>query len=660
MTIKIIKMAMLQVLLALIVSCNTSTTQWQLESPDKLVRVMIDQVEDQSDATLYYSIYLKKGDTYKQIMDQSPLGISYTELASSVVGEESRFVEDLEFVSEEKQLNETDHYTLVSGKKLQVSNSYNSSTITFQNNEQKQIALVFRAYNNGIAFRYHFDGEGEDAFLVTSELTGFDFKTGSFWGHPYDTLTTYSPAYETYYQGPLQVGTEAPWNKNGWAFPILVESEGAWMMVSEAGFDGTYGASHLHAECEQGRYMIKFAEQGEAEGYYENSSVSSLPFHTPWRFIALGETLVQIVETTLPTDLSAPSKIEDTSWIIPGRASWSWWSENDSPQDYKRLVPFVDFAAEMGWEYFLVDANWNRMKNGSMEQLATYAESKNVGLLLWYNSGGKHNVVTEEPRDLMWDKETRRTEFDRISKLGIKGVKVDFFQSDKQEIIKQYLDILEDAADFKLLVNFHGCTMPKGWRRTWPNLVSMEAVRGEECYIFDYRFPEMAPGNMAILPFTRNVVGPVDYTPGGYSDNTFPHLTTYGFELALTVILETGIMHHTDTPQQTLGLPPYAVDFLKKIPVVWEETKYLAGYPGKDVVIARRSGNRWYIAGINGEKIEKEITIDLSPVGTIPSNIEMIIDGNGAQDMQSAAVAPVDGKISIRLQPYGGFTGTWE
>ncbi|MBE9519245.1 MAG: glycoside hydrolase family 97 catalytic domain-containing protein [Bacteroidetes bacterium] len=583
-------------------------------------------------------------------MDPSPLGL---------IREDSRFVENLEFVSEEKQENVRDQYSLVTGKKLQVSNSYNASILSFQNKDQKQVALEFRAYNDGIAFRYNFTGEAEDVLTITNELTGFDFKDGTFWGQPYDTLSVYTPAYETYYKS-FKVGTEAPWNKNGWAFPILVESEGAWMMVSEAGFDGTYGSSHLHAECEQGRYMIKFAEQGEAEGYYENTSSSSLPWSTPWRFIALGETLAQIMETTLPTDLSAPSKIEDTSWIKPGRASWSWWSDNDSPQLYERLVPFVDFAAEMKWEYFLVDANWNHMKNGTMEELLRYAEQKNVGLLLWYNSGGKHNVVTEEPRDLMWDKDARRAEFERISKLGIKGVKVDFFQSDKQEIINQYISILEDAADFKLLVNFHGCTLPKGWRRTWPNLVSMEAVRGEECYIFDPYFPTMAPGNMTILPFTRNAVGPVDYTPGGFSNNTYDHLTTYGFELALTVILETGIMHHADTPGQTMGLPPYAVDFLKTVPVVWEETKFLGGYPGKDVVLARKNGDRWYIAGINGENMEKEISIDLSPLGIVPSTIALIVDGNGARDLQTASITPVDGKVSIRLQPYGGFTGSWE
>jgi len=650
MALKTFKIAMISVILTLLISCKPSSLQWQLDSPDSKVRIELSQTPDQAESGLYYSVYLKKGDSLVQIMDPSLLG---------VVGSESSFVEDLAFVSEDKLLNVTDSYSLVSGKKLQVSKSYNESTITFQNKEQKSMSLVLRAYNEGIALRYQFPGNSEEELTVTGEQTAFDFKDGTFWGHPYDTLSTYTPAYETYFRE-VKLGTAAPSNKNGWAFPILVHSEDTWMMVSEAGFDGSYGASHLFAECEGGSYQIKFAEQGEAEGYYENSSVSSLPYSTPWRFIALGETLAQILETTLPTDLAEASKIEDRSWIVPGRASWSWWSDNDSPQDYKRMLPFVDFSAEMGWEYFLVDANWNRMKNGSMEELAKYAESKKVGLLLWYNSGGLHNVVTEQPRDLMWDREARRAEFERISKLGIKGIKVDFFQSDKQEIINQYLDILEDAADFKLLVNFHGCTMPRGWRRTWPNLLSMEAVRGEECYIFDPYFPALAPGNMCILPFTRNAVGPVDYTPGGFSDNTYPHLTTFGFELALTVILETGIMHHADTPEQTLGLPPYAVDFLKKVPVVWDETLFLGGYPGKDVVIARKNGKRWYIAGINGENKEKELSIDLSRLGNLPWSIALIVDGEGNRDLHSTTIGPVDGKITIRLLPYGGFTGSWE
>ncbi len=219
----------------------------------------------------------------------------------------------------------------------------------------------------------------------------------------------------------------------------------------------------------------------------------------------------------------------------------------------------------MGWEYSLVDANWDQMKNGNVEKLVEYANGKNVGLLLWYNSGGKHNVVEEGPRDLVDNAKARRKEFERISKMGIKGIKVDFFQSDKQEIISQYVGILEDAAEFGLLVNCHGCTLPKGWRRTWPNLMSMEAVKGGECYRFDQTFPGIGPPHLTILPFSRNAVGPCDYTPGGYSDSQYPHLSTYGFEMALPVIIESGIMHHMDTPARTLGLTAFCSGFPERI-----------------------------------------------------------------------------------------------
>ncbi|MEN8156846.1 MAG: glycoside hydrolase family 97 catalytic domain-containing protein [Bacteroidota bacterium] len=637
-------------LLLLLNSCNQNSSTWQIDSPEKQIRVELKMQGNEGEERLYYSIYIKENRSFKEIMDLSPLGI---------VREDGRFVENLELISAEEEHGIEDQYTLVSGKQQECSSVYNTMQITFKNRKRQKISLIFRAYDNGIAFLYRFPGEGEPNVRVTGELTGFDFKEGNFWAHPYDTLSNWSPGYETYYRGPLDVGTTAPLNKNGWAFPILIESENTWMMVSEAGFDGSYGASHLHGECKDGSYRIKFAEQGEAEGYYENSSYAPLPWSTPWRFIAIGTTPREIVETNLPTDLSAPSALEDPSWIKPGRASWSWWSESDSPRDYKRLVPFVDLAAEMGWEYSLVDANWNRMKNGDVEKLVGYAAEKNVDLLLWYNSGGIHNVVTEEPRNLMDDRKTRRREFERISKLGISGIKVDFFQSDKQEIIGQYIEILEDAADFGLVVNFHGCTLPRGWRRTWPNLLTMEAVRGGENYKYASDFPEAAPAHLTILPFSRNAVGPCDYTPGGFSDSRFPHLTTYGFELALPVVIESGIMHHMDTPGMTLGLPSYAVDLLRDIPVVWDNTRYLAGYPGKEVIIARRSGDTWYIGGINGENHTKEMVIDLSVIGETPSSIRIITDGITERDLQLVEMTPENGKLTIRLKPYGGFAGSF-
>jgi alpha-glucosidase len=635
-------------LLLMMGSCQQKAKSWQLDSPGHKIRVEVSMPDPLGSEGLFYTVFIKANGSYAAVMDPSPLGIER---------EDGRFVEHLELLSVEEKQDVQEHYALVCGKKKECNPAFNSIQINLRNQEKKEVSLIFRAYGDGIAFRYHFPGKSENDMRVTAELTGFDFKDGNFWAHPYDTLSKWSPAYETFYQGPIDVGTPAPWNKNGWAFPILVESGNTWMLVSEAGFDGTYGASHLDASCAAGRYMIRFAEAGEAEGYYENTSHAPLPWSTPWRFIVIGNTPGEIVETTLPTDLSAPAAVEEISWIKPGRASWSWWSDSDSPRDYNRLLPFIDFAADMGWEYSLVDANWNRMKNGDMEKLAAYAKSKNVGLLLWYNSGGKHNIVEEEPRDLMDNPRARQKEFVRISKLGIKGIKVDFFQSDKQEIIRQYLEILKDAADYGLVVNFHGCTLPRGWRRTWPNLLSMESVRGGESYKFDPSFPELAPSHLAILPYTRNAVGPVDYTPCGFSDHTFPHLTTYGFELALPVVLESGIMHYVDTPERTAQFPVYVVDFLKQLPVAWDDTKYLAGYPGKDVIIARRSGEHWYIGGINGEEQGKELEVDLTPLGTAPDSILIIGDGPTGRDFHSFTTAINQGMITIHLQPFGGVAG---
>ena len=638
-------------LISLLVYCKQNDKPWHLDSPDGNLRLEVAIQKLMTSERLFYSVYTKQNGSFNQLLDLSPLGIER---------EDTRFIDNLEFLSLDQDQDVKDSYSLVSGKILDRQYVYNEISLTFKNQDKQKVTLDFRAFNDGIAFRYRFNGKSQRDVRVIREFTGFDFKEGNCWAHPYDTLSKWTPAYETYYDGPMEIGTPAPWNKNGWAFPLLVESKGSWMLVSEAGFDGSYGASHLHSDCENGLYMVKFAEQGEAEGYFDNTSNASLPWSTPWRFIAIADSPAGIVETMLPTDLAEPSRLKDVSWIQPGRASWSWWSESDSPQDYDRLVPFVDLAAEMGWEYSLVDANWNRMKNGTLEDLASYAESKGIGLLAWYNSGGKHNVVEEEPRDQMDDRKSRRLEFERIARMGIRGIKVDFFQSDKQEIMKQYLEILEDAAEFKLLVNFHGCTMPRGWRRTWPNLLTMEAVRGEECYKFDSRYPEKAPGDMTILPFTRNAVGPVDYTPGGFSDHTHPHLTTYGFELAVPVLLESGIMHHSDTPGRTLGLPGFAVEFLREIPVVWEETRYLDGYPGTFVVVARRSGDRWYIAGVNGENEARDIIVDLSRTGKTPENIHWIGDGKSPRDLQSRTVGTDGGKLVVHLPPYGGFTGYWE
>jgi hypothetical protein len=631
-------------------SCeNENEKIWQIDSPDTKIRLKVQK--SKQDDTLYYSVQIKDNDTYTAFTDQSRLGIDT---------EKTNFYTGLEFVSRHLKKNQKISYSMISGSADKYTNEYNEIELKFKNDENRIINIVFRVFNNGVAFRYEFPENKPKNIHITKEYSSFKFNKAYVWANPYDTISQWAPGYETYIKNEIKTGTSAPENKNGWAFPMLFKKQNHWALISESNLNGSYGASHLESECRNGEYRIRFAEEKEARGFYKNSSYLETPGSTPWRFVTIGRDLSDILESHLVTDLADPNVLEDTGWIIPGRASWSWWSESDSPQDYHKLIPFIDLASEMGWEYSLVDANWNRMKNGDIEKLAKYAKNKNVGLLLWYNSGGKHNIVTEEPRDLMYNREIRLKEFERISNLGIKGIKVDFFQSDKQEIIKQYIGILEDAAKYHLLVNFHGCTLPRGWRRTYPNLLSMEAVRGAESYKYDPKYPEAAPSMITTIPFVRGVVGPTDFTPFTLTDSKYPHVTTPGFELALPVIIETGIIHFAENYRIIRKQPDFIKDLLKAFPAHWEELRYLSGYPGRDVVLARRKNNKWFIAGINGEKKEKIISLDLSGLNLSGNELTLYKDGAKDKKLRISKKKITNSKFEVKLKPFGGFIAVIE
>jgi len=629
-------------------ACNPVQKQWELKSPGGNLSLVIHSEKAGQDVLnqISYQLFISKDGASIEALSKSPLGITR---------QDADFSKNLDFLQSSMQKNVKMEYELVSGKQRLCKNEYNELVLEFQTADQQPVNFVFRAFNNGIAFCYEFPVAGSRSVRILGEKSGFSIPGATAWIHAYDTVTKYTPAYETFYQGPMPSGSPADKGKNGWAFPALFEtSQNQWILISESGLDGNYVASHLDISGGEGLYVIKNPVETEAMGFFEATSYTQLPFRTPWRVVIAGNELSTVVESNLITDLAPANKLENTGWIRPGRAGWSWWYDNDSPKDYNRMLPFIDFAARMGWEYFLVDANWNFMKNGTMEKLAEYASSKNVGLILWYNSGGKHNEVSEAPRDLMDNREIRRREFQRIHELGVKGVKVDFFQSDKEEIIRQYIDILEDAAEFEVMVNFHGCTLPKGWSRTYPNLVSTEAVRGAESYLFDPLYPEKAPSHLAIVPFTRGVVGPTDYTPGGFSDSKYPRKTSNGFELALPVLIESGITHYVDAPSVYELMPEFVTGFLREVPVLWDEMKFLEGYPGKYAVIARRSGDKWFLAGINGQNQDQPVKIDISGISKNPS-LKIITDGSEPRSLLEKEIPSVNGIVEINLGPLGGF-----
>jgi alpha-glucosidase len=609
---------------------------------------------------LYYEVSCQG----KRIVPGSPLGLM---VGTTAGGSPEDFVDGLTFVTATGTDTIDETYTLLHGKRSSCQNRFKEKIVTFKNPGGAQIQVVLRASNDGVAFRYQLPGVGGQGsgvrqpkveVTVLSEATGFRLpENGKVWAHPYDVPGKYTPAYETFWSNGVDVGTTSP-SKSGWAFPVLFRNEDSscWGLVTEAGVDGSYCGSHLGREAARGVYRIRFPDPNEGNGVGKSEPSSTSPWIMPWRIIMVGETLGTIVESTLVTDLSAPSAVKDTSWIKPGRASWSWLSDHDSPQDCTKLKAFVDLAAEMGWEYSLVDANWNIMKNGTIHDLIAYGNSRNVGLLLWYNSGGPHNSVTEQPRGTMDIRDVRRFEFQRLKQWGIKGVKVDFFQSDKQDIIQLYLDILKDAADYQLMVDFHGCTLPRGWERTYPNLMTMEAVRGAESYSFDRTYPKQAPVHNVIQTFTRNVVGPMDYTPVMFADNAFPHITTYGHELALAVVFESGLLHFADAVKPYLELPEAPKAFLKQVPAAWDETRFVAGEPGRFMILARRKGNDWYLGAINGREIAEQVNVPLRFLGQGRYMMTSIGDGKEPRtfDTQNQAVASGD-SIPVNLGSYSGF-----
>ena len=616
--------------------------QWTVNSPDNRTAIVLSR--SGSGQLLWRAT---RGST--PVIADSPLGVRRTD---------QTFVDNLTFVSATDVANIDERYTTPHGKRREHQVSARERVVTFANSRNGRIEVVLRAHDDGVAFRYRFPdfgGTGGEQTTIVEELTAFRVPAGSTaWLQPRQAVHRYGPAYEEFYDE-VKAGTPAP-RPDGWAYPALFHSPaGPWLLISESGFDGNYCGTHLGAESTGGLYRVVFPDPKEGMGVGAALPTATIPWALPWRVVVIGDSAGHMLESDLVTDLSPATRLKDTSWIKPGRAAWSWWSESDSPTHAERLNAFTDLAAEMGWEYSLVDANWNLMQTGTIEEVIAHAREKNVGLLLWYNSGGPHNDVTEAPRDRMLSRDVRRAEFAKLRALGIKGVKVDFWHSDKQDRYQQYRAILEDAAEFQLLVNFHGSTIPRGWEREFPHLIGMEAVSGAEQYKFNEQFPARAASHNTMLPFTRNVIGVMDYTPVTFSDHKFKRTTTNAHELALSVVFTTGIQHLADGVQSYQALAPEPKQFLRQVPSAWDETRALAGEPGQSVVVARRAGNVWYVGGLNAGTAQNT-RVNLSFLAAGSFQLTLIRDGgeDRAFDSGTKTVTAKD-ILDIPMRARGGF-----
>ncbi len=588
----------------------------------------------------------------KRILDESPLGLK------SSIGD---FSSGMTF--KEQQTSAIDEtYTLDRSKVKDVHYVANELKVLLQNERRQFITVNFHVSNNDIAFRYEIPqcpdkaNEKKASIRVFSETSGFDFpdQTTTFLSPQSDAMIGWKatkPSYEEEYAFDAPMGVKHQFN-HGFTFPCLFhvnavdgakkgtpEARDAWVLVSETGVDSHYCGSHLSEMKENGLYTIAFPMPEENNGNGTVEPAFALPGNTPWRTITVGSTLKPIVETTAPWDNVKPLYTTDKTYKY-GRGTWSWIVWQDNSINYDDQVRYIQLAKSMGYEYVLIDNWWdNNIGYERIEQLIRYAQSQGVDVFLWHSSSGYWNDIEQGPINKMDNPIIRKQQMRWMKQLGVKGIKVDFFGGDKQETMRLYEEILSDADDAGLMVIFHGCTIPRGWERMYPNYVGSEAVLASENLYFSQHFCDVEAQNTALHPFCRNAIGCMEF--GGCFMNRHIHKgnkggntrkTTDCHELATCILFQNPIQNFAITPEnlttdsnrhlepnaEGAPAPEISMSLLREMPTTWDETRYVDGYPGKYCVMARRHGDTWYIAGNNATSADLRLKLNLPmiPKGT--------------------------------------------
>ena len=594
------------VMAMLLGSSVASAENKQITSPDGKLVVTVADMDGRPSYSVSYDNVL--------FLKPSPLGM----IAN--IGDFSSGMSLEKNVSTNK-IDET--YELASIKKSKVHYVANEAVFSFTQQGKTIYDVIFRISNNDVAFKYKMYPQGETlSCVVKQEATGFAFPDGTTTflcpqSKPMGGFARTSPSYETSYTADDVAG------KNGWGegytFPCLFRNgDNGWVLVSETGVNSGYCASRLLGH-KGGVYTIGFPQEGEANGNGTVSPGIALPGETPWRTITVGKTLAPIVETTVPFDVVKPLYPAKGEYTY-GRGSWSWIIGMDGSTNYKEQLRYIDFSAAMGYQSVLVDALWDKqIGRDKIEELAKYGKDKGVALYLWYNSNGYWNDAPQTPRGIMDNAIARRKEMKWMQSIGIRGIKVDFFGGDKQMTMQLYEDILSDANEYGLLVIFHGCTLPRGWERMYPNFASSEAVLASENLHFSQGSCDHEAFNATLHPFIRNTVGSMDF--GGsalnkyYNADNAPRgsrrVTSDVYALATAVLFQSPVQHFALAPNNLTDAPSWAIDFMKEVPTTWDEVRFIDGYPGKYVILARRHGDKWYIAGVNAQKETLKLKVNL-------------------------------------------------
>ena len=613
------------VMAMLLGSSVASAENKQITSPDGKLVVTVADMDGRPSYSVSYDNVL--------FLQPSPLGMVAN------IGDFSSGMSLEKNVSTNK-IDET--YELASIKKSKVHYVANEAVFSFTQQGKTIYDVIFRISNNDVAFKYKMYPQGETlSCVVKQEATGFAFPDGTTTflcpqSKPMGGFARTSPSYETSYTADDVAG------KNGWGegytFPCLFRNgDNGWVLVSETGVNGGYCASRLLGH-KGGVYTIGFPQEGEANGNGTVSPGIALPGETPWRTITVGKTLAPIVETTVPFDVVKPLYPAKGEYTY-GRGSWSWIIGMDGSTNYKEQLRYIDFSAAMGYQSVLVDALWDKqIGRDKIEELAKYGKNKGVALYLWYNSNGYWNDAPQTPRGIMDNAIARRKEMKWMQSIGIRGIKVDFFGGDKQMTMQLYEDILSDANEYGLLVIFHGCTLPRGWERMYPNFASSEAVLASENLHFSQGSCDNEAFNATLHPFIRNTVGSMDF--GGsalnkyYNADNAPRgsrrVTSDVYALATAVLFQSPVQHFALAPNNLTDAPSWAIDFMKEVPTTWDEVRFIDGYPGKYVILARRHGDKWYIAGVNAQKETLKLKVNL-PMFSNGEKVRLFSDDKALQ-----------------------------
>ena len=588
----------------------------------------------------------------REVVAPSPLGI---------VGEGVDLSQGLAFSGADPARPVADDYELLTGKRRHNQYRANRRVFRWQDAKGQELAVAWQVSDDGAAFRYELEHPVPGLQTWTRDAATFRLPSSAHaWLQPLAEPKTgfgrTNPSYEEYYLQDVAVGTPTPMG-HGWAFPALFRAGDDWILLSEGSLRRGDAGSRLLDGPGAGEYLLGFPDVRETlPGGAALPWIEAFPWRSPWRIVAVGD-LATVVDSTLGTDLADPPAVDAPS--LPGKASWSWPLLGDESTVFEVQRRFVDYAARMGWRYTLVDALWDtQIGEQKLRELVEYARGRDVSVLVWYNSAGDWNEAPQTPRGLLVDRESRLREFQRMHDMGVAGLKVDFFGGDGSSMIAYYLDLLADAAPYGLQMNFHGATLPRGWQRTWPHLQTVEAVRGLEFATFEQANADRMAVHAATLPFVRNVFDPMDFTPLAMVklNDRVQRRTSPAFELAQSVLFVSGIQHYAETAEGMEQVPEYVRGFLSGLPEVWDDSRFLDGYPGRHAVFARQGGGRWYVAGINAGPGPRTVTLDAEALGGGVQRGLLIADGGDAPGFAQRRVRFAPGEpLELELPAAGGF-----